>query len=113
MSDLELDENLQPVFTEAGDYSEISGVESADQAIKLAAQRRLYGVSSRFKQESIESKIRLAMNRIANELDFIQSVEEISVNFVSQDDGVETRTGYKVDIRYNGTESYREMIDQI
>lgn len=111
MSDLKLNENLQPIFTEEGDYETVEGVENSEQIVRLSAKDKMFNISSRYKKENVEDKIRLAINRIADEKDFIDSVQEISVNRITSSE-VEG-SGYKVSITYNKSNNYTRIINTL
>lgn len=111
MPDLKLDENLQPNFLSIGDYEKVEDEETSQQIIRLAAQDRLFNISERYENKHVKNKIRSEISRIASNQDFIESVEDISVTLVTDErvDG----SGYKVDIIYNKSESYSEIISNL
>jgi len=111
MSDLKLDENLQPVFSEKGDYETVEGVENSEQIIRLSAKDKMFNISSRYKKENIEDKIRLAISRIADEKDFIESVQNITVENITSKE-VEG-SGYRVSITYNKSNNYTQIINTL
>lgn len=110
MTDLKLDDNLQPIFKTEKDYATIDGREKFEQWVRLNAKERLYGISARYDPDSIENKIRLEINRIARESDFINSVQYIEITNLSAEAG-DNRSGYKVDIGYNESENLLELIE--
>lgn len=111
MSDLKLDENLQPVFTDVGDYEKVEKEAKAHQIIRLSSQDRMFNIFSKYRREDIENKIRTEINRIAQEKSFINSVQDISVDKVRSEKSA--GSGYKVKIRYNQSENYTEIINQL
>ena len=113
MSDIELDDDLQPILTEEKDYSKIDGRKEFHQWVRLEAKRRLYGISARYSEDDIENKIELTIRRIARESDVINSVQEISIERVYAAPEDEDSSGYRVDVRYNQSENINEILDSI
>jgi hypothetical protein len=111
MAGIKFDSNLQPIF-ESGDYLEVDGESQAHQIIRLAVKNRLFGVSGRFDESNIENKLELSINRIADNQDFINSVENVSIERVDPSDE-DKKSGYKIEIIYNGSENYSEIVSSI
>jgi len=110
MSDLKLDSDLQPVFRSEKDYETIDGVSQSEQIIRLQVKDRLFGIFSRYDQDNIQNKIVLELERMADDLDFIESVQNISVEQVRRE---EQGSGFEVTIHYNKSETYNDIINQL
>lgn len=110
MTDIKLDEDFQPDFTGNGDYRELDGVSEIHQSIRLSAKSRLYGIVARYKEEDIENKIRLTIQRIVREFDEIESVQEITIERVFPDKDSDKNSGYRVYIGYNDSEVFEDII---
>jgi hypothetical protein len=113
MSDIELNDDLQPILTEEKDYSKIDGQEEFHQWLRLETKRRLYGISARYSEDDIENKIELTIRRIARESDIINSVQNIKIERVYSAPEDQDSSGYRVNVRYNQSESINQILDSI
>lgn len=104
MYDLNLDEDLQPVFAEK-DIDTLYDDKAFEQWIKIEAESRLYDIL-RTPPDQAERRIRLEISRIIDETDYLQSVEEISVSQRTDDS-----TGYDVEIYYEAADSFSVLLN--
>lgn len=109
MTVIKADEDFQPVLTSGKDFEALNGAEEINQWIRIQLKQRLFNITSDYQDEDIPNKIKLALSRIPKETDYIDSVEDITVqrlNSLPETD----KTGYKVSIAYNGSEQYQDII---
>jgi len=112
MSDLKLDENLQPVLDEGKDWKTISEREEFRQWLRLESIKRLWGITSRYKTEIAENKIELTIRRIARQSEYISDVADVSVVNLSSDPNSE-RSGYKVTAKFRETDNVILFFDSL
>lgn len=105
MSVIKLDKNLKPVLTAGKNFETVDGAEAFEQWVRLQAKDRLYTVLQEYNSQDIPSKIRLTINRIAEESDLIDSVEKIEI------EELPSISGYQVDISYDGSEQYTLLLE--
>lgn len=112
MTVIKADKDLQPVLTSGKDFEAVDGVEEVEQWIRIQAKDRLYNIISKYQNEDIPNKIKLTLSRLARESSYIESVENISVTRLSSVSDSKDN-GYRVNIKYNGSEEYQTILDSV
>lgn len=112
MSDIKLDENLQPVFLSSKDWETISGRDEFEQWFRLEAKKRLYGTISKYNKDNVESKIELTISRLVRSTNYINSVGSIEVQNLDKVRDSE-KSGYKVTAKFGESENLILFFDGI
>lgn len=110
MKDIKLDKNFQPIFSGKRDFATVEGVEAFEQAIRVEAVERLNDVVAEYDSDDIPHKIRLELNKIARESDYVTNQPDITI---SRLEGDETEAKYKAEIYYNATDSFQLLINDV
>lgn len=110
MTDLELDENLQPIFKPRRDYAVVDGRKEFEQWVRLQAQERLYGIEAEYASEDVKHKIKFVLSQLARESNYVNSVEGVEVTNLQKDPLAE-KTGYEAKILYNESESLIQQLE--
>jgi hypothetical protein len=103
MTDLYLDEDLQPVFDPALDLETVDGIEEFHQSIRLRAISKMYPLLSKFNEKNIEDRLRLEIYRIAREYDLLGEINYVEI------EQTET-TGYTVRVSYFRAEDFETQL---
>lgn len=111
MTDLKLGKDLTPELTDEKDWATVDQDDEFEQWVRLESKERLFSVLSEFNNEDVPHKIKLELNRIARDSDFISDLNHISVERTGQEDAEET--GYRVNVSYGRSQEYSVLLEDL
>lgn len=109
MTDIYLDDRLQPNLKQNNQLELVEGVEEVELQTRLALLDNLYGIISSYNEESAREKIRLEVSRVAEQNEFVESVENIIIKKEINDGAA----AFKVKVSLNESEQFETQLSEL
>lgn len=96
MQDLALNSDFSVYLNGRNDLATVDGVEAFEQSVAMMLTDFMYNsIPGRTQRDSIKERLRLEVNRVASEHDFVDEISSISIS-----EKVAANGTYTVDVQY-------------
>jgi len=109
MTDIYLDDRLQPNLKQNNQIELVEGVEEVELQTRLGLLDNLYGIINDYNDESAREKIRLEVSRVAKQNDFVESVENIIIEKEIKDGA----SIFTVRVSLNESEQFETQLSEL